>query len=93
MPANEMKIRQISKKKEQEHLGLGKLTHLMQPTSVAYTGLQAEDRLGWGIGRILEHVVGRRQIYEYHAAKLCEGEWLLGNWVTGFSLRVSCTKI
>lgn len=92
MPANEMKIRQISKQ-EQEHLGLGKLTHLMQPTSVAYTGLQAEDRLGWGIGRILEHVVGRRQIYEYHAAKLCEGEWLLGNWVTGFSLRVSCTKI
>lgn len=46
-----------------------------------------------GLGRSLNMKWwGGGSINEYHAPRLCGGEWLLGNWVTGFTLRLSCTN-
>lgn len=75
-------------------LWLAKMTHLMQPMSVTGTGASGRRQSGWRGWKDPWTCIGEvaGPINEYHAAILCEGEWLLGNWVTGFTLRLSCTK-
>lgn len=73
--------------------GHSPVTKIMQPTSVTRTGASGRGQSGW----IVSLNVWRRGGGDLSMNAMLlyyrgEREWLLGNWMTGFALRLSCTR-